>query len=180
MRVENVIAFATEQEPTGLEIRVNFGVFAGRDATSAELEELGKLLVPEAGEVSIVGEQRHEISEDAEVVLHQVRISLSGAHLSLAGDGAGQSRRTERVLSAARDAGGDLGPPVHQRPPRGYHRPLEGPPALPRKEEAVPRAVGAAHAGALRDARNPTILSVAPYASTGPWLSAACTGAGPS
>ncbi len=77
MQVENVIAFAAEQEPAGLEIRVNFGVFAGRDATSAELEELGKLLVPEAGEVSIVGEQRHEISEDAEVVLHQVRVSVS-------------------------------------------------------------------------------------------------------
>jgi len=77
MQVENVIAFAIEQEPAGLEIRVNFGVFAGRDATSAELEELGKLLVPEAGEVSIVGEQRHEISEDAEVVLHQVRVSVS-------------------------------------------------------------------------------------------------------
>ena len=77
MQVENVIAFAIEQEPAGLEIQVNFGVFAGRDATSAELEELGKLLVPEAGEVSIVGEQRHEISEDAEVVLHQVRVSVS-------------------------------------------------------------------------------------------------------
>jgi hypothetical protein len=77
MQVENVIAFAIEQEPAGLEIRINFGVFAGRDATSAELEELGKLLVPEAGEVSIVGEQRHEISEDAEVVLHQVRVSVS-------------------------------------------------------------------------------------------------------
>jgi hypothetical protein len=77
MQVENVIAFATEQEPAGLEIRVNFGVFAGRDATSAELEELGKLLVPEAGEVSIVGEQRHEMSEDAEVVVHQVRVSIS-------------------------------------------------------------------------------------------------------
>ena len=77
MQVENVIAFATEREPAGLEIRVNFGVFAGRDATSAELEELGKLLVPEAGEVSIVGEQRHEISGDAEVVLHQVRVSVS-------------------------------------------------------------------------------------------------------
>jgi hypothetical protein len=77
MQVENVIAFATEQEPAGLEIRVNFGVFAGRDATSAELEELGKLLVPEAGEVSIVGEQRHEIAEDAEVVVHQVRVSVS-------------------------------------------------------------------------------------------------------
>ena len=77
MQVENVIAFAIEQEPAGLEIRINFGVFAGRDATSAELEELGKLLVPEAGEVSIVGEQRHEISEDAGVVLHQVRVSVS-------------------------------------------------------------------------------------------------------
>ena len=77
MQVDNVIAFATEQEPAGLEIRVNFGVFAGRDATSAELEELGKLLVPEAGEVSIVGEERHEMSEDAEVVLHQVRVSVS-------------------------------------------------------------------------------------------------------
>jgi hypothetical protein len=77
MQVENVIAFAIEQEPAGLEIRINFGVFAGRDATAAELEELGRLLVPEAGEVSIVGEQRHEISEDAEVVVHQVRVSVS-------------------------------------------------------------------------------------------------------
>jgi hypothetical protein len=81
MQVENVIAFAAEQEPAGLEIRVNFGVFAGRDATPAELEELGKLLVPEAGEVSIVGEQRHEISEDAGVVLHQVRVSVSPANV---------------------------------------------------------------------------------------------------
>ena len=76
MQVENIIAFAVEQEPAGLEIRINFGVFAGRDATSAELEELGKLLVPEAGEVSIVGEERHEVAEDAEVVLHQVRVAI--------------------------------------------------------------------------------------------------------
>jgi hypothetical protein len=77
MQVENVIAFAAEQEPAGLEIRVNFGVFAGRHATSAELEELGKLLVPEAGEVSIVAEERHEMTEGAEVVLHQVRVAVS-------------------------------------------------------------------------------------------------------
>src|SRR2546430_16121841 len=73
MQVENVIAFITDEEPAGLEIRINFGVFAGRDATTAELEELGKLLVPEAGEGSIVGEQRHEMTEEAEGVLHQVR-----------------------------------------------------------------------------------------------------------
>jgi hypothetical protein len=76
MQVEEVIAFVVEQEPAGLEIRINFGVFAGRDATTAELEELGKLLVPEAGEVSIVGEERHEMTEDVEVVLHQVRVAV--------------------------------------------------------------------------------------------------------
>ncbi len=81
MQVENTIAFAVEQELAGLEIRINFGVFAGRDATTAELEELGRLLVPEAGEVSIVGEERHDIAEDAEVVLHQVRVAIAPDHV---------------------------------------------------------------------------------------------------
>jgi hypothetical protein len=76
MRVEKTLAFATEHEETGLEIRVNFGVFAGRDATSAELEDLGKLLVPEAGAAAIVGEERHEMADDVEVVLHQVRVAI--------------------------------------------------------------------------------------------------------
>jgi hypothetical protein len=77
MQVEQAIAFVAEQKEAGLEIRVNFGVFAGRDATTAELEELGKLLVPEAGEVSIVGEERHEMSDSAEVMLHQVRVAVA-------------------------------------------------------------------------------------------------------
>jgi hypothetical protein len=76
VQVEEAIAFVVEQEPAGLEIRINFGVFAGRDATTAELEELGKLLVPEAGEVSVTGEERHDLTEDAEVVLHQVRVAV--------------------------------------------------------------------------------------------------------
>ena len=76
MQVEETIAFVVEQEPAGLEIRINFGVFAGRDATTAELEELGRLLVPEAGEVSIVGEERHDVTEDVEVVVHQVRVAV--------------------------------------------------------------------------------------------------------
>jgi hypothetical protein len=76
MRVEEAIAFVTDEHPAGLQIRINFGVFAGRDATSAELEELGKLLVPEAGEISIVGEERHEMTEGVEVVLRQVRVAV--------------------------------------------------------------------------------------------------------
>jgi hypothetical protein len=77
VQVEETIAFAVEQEPAGLEIRINFGVFAGRDATTAELEELGRLLVPEAGEVTIVGEERHDLTEDVEVVVHQVRVAVA-------------------------------------------------------------------------------------------------------
>jgi hypothetical protein len=76
MQVEEVIAFAVDDPPAGLELRINFGVFAGRDATTAELEELGQLLLPEAGEVSVVGEERHELAEEVEVVLHQVRVSV--------------------------------------------------------------------------------------------------------
>ena len=76
MQVEERIAFAVEQEPAGIEIRINFGVFAGRDATTAELEELGRLLLPEAGEVSIIGEERHELGAGAEIVLHQVRVAV--------------------------------------------------------------------------------------------------------
>jgi hypothetical protein len=76
MQVEEAIAFAVDEPPAGLEIRINFGVFAGRDATTAELEELGKLLLPEAGEVSVVGEERHELAEDVEVVLRQVRVAV--------------------------------------------------------------------------------------------------------
>jgi hypothetical protein len=76
MQVENAIAFVTGQEEAGLEIRVNFGVFAGRDATTAELEELGTLLLPEAGEISIVGEERHELADSVEIVLRQVRVAI--------------------------------------------------------------------------------------------------------
>ena len=99
MQVENIIAFAAEQEPSGLEIRINFGMFAGRDATTAELEELGKLLVPEAGNISIVGEERHEISEDAEVVLHQVRVAIAPENVP--DDQAGRKAFCGRLVTLA-------------------------------------------------------------------------------
>ena len=76
MQVEETIAFVTEQEAAGLEIRITCGVCAGGAATPAELDERGRLLVPEAGEVSIVGEERHDLTEDVEVVVHQVRVAV--------------------------------------------------------------------------------------------------------
>jgi hypothetical protein len=99
MQVENVIAFAVEEQPAGLEIRINFGVFAGRDATPAELEELGRLIVPEAGEVSIIGEQRHELSEGVELLLHQVKVSVAPENVP--GEQAARKEFCERLVTLA-------------------------------------------------------------------------------
>jgi hypothetical protein len=79
---DSVIAFATRtSEPPALEIRVNFGMFAGREATPAEIEVLATELLDKVGEVSIVAEDRHEISEHSEAALHQVRIEVGERYL---------------------------------------------------------------------------------------------------
>jgi hypothetical protein len=80
MSVENIdriLAFV--EEPAGSPRRhvlVNFGVFAGRAVTPAEIDELAKLLIPEFDHVSIVSEERHELSDHSEVSVQQVRIEL--------------------------------------------------------------------------------------------------------
>jgi hypothetical protein len=77
-----VIAFATRTfEPPGLEIRVNFGVFAGREATPAEIDGLAEAVRDEVGEVAIVSEDRHEFGEHSEAEVHQVRIELKREQL---------------------------------------------------------------------------------------------------
>jgi hypothetical protein len=82
MRVEPQLAFCVrEAEPTGIEVRVNFGVFAGRRATPAEIDDLARVLLPKVGEVATVAEERHEIGEDSEASLNQVRIEVSPEHL---------------------------------------------------------------------------------------------------
>jgi hypothetical protein len=82
MKTGPMIAFAVrEPDSPGLEVRVNFGMLTGREATAAEIDELAHRLVPEVGEVSIVAEQRHEVSEETEVSIHQVRIELADEQL---------------------------------------------------------------------------------------------------
>ena len=71
-----MIAFATDPKSPPQEVRINFGVFAGRAATPAEIDELAALLLPELSEVTIVAEDRHELSEHSEGMVHQVRIEL--------------------------------------------------------------------------------------------------------
>src|SRR5712691_8820346 len=82
MEFDNVLAFVAQTERPALEIRINFGIFAGREATPAEIDELGKILLPKVGgEISIVREERHELSEHTEVSLQQVRIEVDADHV---------------------------------------------------------------------------------------------------
>ena len=79
---EPVIAFATRTfEPPALEIRVNFGMFAGREATPAEIDDLAAEVLDKVGEVAIVSEDRHEIGRHSEASLHQVRIEVGAGEL---------------------------------------------------------------------------------------------------
>ena len=88
-----------EHEPPALEIRINFGVFAGRETTPAEIDELARLVLPEVGEVSIVSEERHEIGQHVEASLHQVRIEVAGEHLP--DDAPGREQLCQRLVDKA-------------------------------------------------------------------------------
>ena len=99
-------------EPPGLEIRVNFGMFTGREATAAEIQELGAALLPEIGTAEISAETRFEIGPNSEADVHQVRIEVPQSALpvddfligELAGRLVGVAERWARDCIAARHA----------------------------------------------------------------------------
>ena len=72
------IAFVVEHlDAPSFEVRVNFGIFAGREATPAEIDDLAKRLLFEVDEIEIVSEQIYEVASSSEAQLHQVRIAVS-------------------------------------------------------------------------------------------------------
>jgi hypothetical protein len=73
-------------DPEG-DIRVNFGMFAGREATQAEIDDLARDLLAEVEAITIVAEQRTIADRDMEASVHQIRIEL--------GDGAVSERPLE-------------------------------------------------------------------------------------
>jgi hypothetical protein len=95
--MDPAIAFCVrEHEDPALEVRVNFGVFAGRDVTPAEIDDLARSLRDELPAFSIVSEERHEFGGDVEASLHQVVIEVERAH---AGDDA--SALCDRIVGMA-------------------------------------------------------------------------------
>src|SRR5439155_23288619 len=68
--------FVREHDEPGIEVRVNFGVFAGRHATPAEIDEFAMALRGFVPSFSIVSEERHEFEDAVEASVHQVVVEL--------------------------------------------------------------------------------------------------------
>lgn len=98
--MDSTIAFPVHgREPPAIEVRVNFGVFAGRAATPAEIDRLAEWLLDEVGEVSIISEERHEIDAHVEASVHQVRIEVASDRVP--SEDAERRQIEERILERA-------------------------------------------------------------------------------
>jgi hypothetical protein len=77
--IRDAIAFSVDgQEPPAVEVRVNFGVFAGRNATQAEIDDLARLVRVEVESFSVIAEERHEFGGERETSVRQVVIEVRG------------------------------------------------------------------------------------------------------
>jgi hypothetical protein len=77
-------AVASQAEP-GLRIRINFGVFAGRQATPAEIDRLAERLLEGLDSVTIVAEERHEIGHRVEASVEQICFELTSEQVLASG-----------------------------------------------------------------------------------------------
>jgi hypothetical protein len=72
-----LLVFAPEAPALpALELCVNFGLFASREVTPAEIDDLARELLTKVARVTIVSERRYEIGADAEAAVHQVRVQI--------------------------------------------------------------------------------------------------------
>ena len=75
--MKEAIAFRVHgRETAALEVRVNFGVFAGRNATQAEVDELADGLQEIVACFAIIAEERHEFGNDVEASARQMVIEI--------------------------------------------------------------------------------------------------------
>ena len=65
-----------KHDEPGIEVRVNFGVFAGRHATPAEIDELAVALRDFVPSFAILSEERHEFGPAVEASVHQVVVEV--------------------------------------------------------------------------------------------------------
>ena len=65
------LVFAADRQ-----VRVNFGVFAGRNATQAEIDDLARALHAEVETFAVLAEDRHEFGGDVEAAVRQIVIEI--------------------------------------------------------------------------------------------------------
>jgi hypothetical protein len=98
--MDPTMAFAVHRhDPPAIDVRINFGIYAGREATPAEIDRLAEWLLEEVGEVSIISEERHEIDAHVEASVHQVRVEVSSDRVP--GEPSERSAIEERILARA-------------------------------------------------------------------------------
>jgi hypothetical protein len=75
--MEPAIAFCVrEHDDPALEVRVNFGMFAGRQATPAEIDDLAGALHEQLESFTVVAEDRHQFGGAVEASIHQVVVEV--------------------------------------------------------------------------------------------------------
>ena len=96
--LDPLLVFAIRDRVTpAIEICVNFGIFAGRRVTSAEIDRLSQWVLDDVEAVAIISEERHAISKAAEASVHQVRIEIAET-VFLRTDTDSRDRLEKRVL----------------------------------------------------------------------------------
>jgi hypothetical protein len=79
--IEPAIALrARTDEQPGIEVRINFGVFAGRVVTPAEIDALAARVSGLVPTFAIVAEERHEFGGAVEASVHQVVVGVPNEH----------------------------------------------------------------------------------------------------
>lgn len=78
MRQPELVFFAPVADGTA-ELVVNFGIYAGREATPAEVERLARDFLPDLPLLEVVCERRYEFAPDTEATVFRIRVSAPGA-----------------------------------------------------------------------------------------------------
>jgi hypothetical protein len=75
------VAFSVREPTTpAVQVRVNFGVFAGRNATQAEIDDLARVVQNEVEFFSVVAEERHEFGASREAAVRQIVVEVNAEH----------------------------------------------------------------------------------------------------
>jgi hypothetical protein len=95
---EPVITYESRPAPA-MQFAVNFGIFTGRHVTRLELNRLAGRLLALVPAATILSEERLEVAERSEAVLHQVRIEVGHDALGATADVEALRTRVAEVLA---------------------------------------------------------------------------------